>query len=582
MQSTQFQTKGYSAQQQSVSSELWELKADIERLGRRLEGRDSAYFDIGSQTDVGCVTSSLDPKSALHYVQARDAEDLLTRVKACARDAAHDKDDARQALKLELEKTARLRESLREEARFKGQWEELKEATNLLKQRLDSSERIRRRQKELIQELQAMEADIVYASSTMAQPPHPCNASRPSNLVGTRGNLEGGKGSLQEKMLRPPEQQTRGNRECGVAYTGSPGGHRLRRFTMNPSSSSTRGHRYRQQQSLTERRGGILYQAERVGNMTRRETDVTPQSACKHITSSDQVDALPSSRCHLQKGKRTPQGGKQNLKDRSATDCPPPPSRQSLGKAGVMKASLSLGVGGGKVGWSVGNNCSHGGPVAALTASDVATRRKRTHSTSFRFSAPTLSSAGRNALHGRKRTPLTTTPEQVSQQGLAPRSTTTRTRSQAQSMSPAHRRTSGNPALSGRSWQQVVHACNEAVSLISRGASEVWAQPVGGHGKDKKSRGKQVTQWWLPPPPPLPLPEYKDQPLPQYTQTVGSDRLSRHPPSAPLVTSDSVQKVCTNATGAGRNALASTRSNSGRQGHGRLVETNKKIGMLKG
>ncbi|CAN0511536.1 unnamed protein product, partial [Ectocarpus sp. 8 AP-2014] len=70
-----------------------------------------------------------------------------------------------QILRTEKEKTARLQEALWQEGGTKREWEMLTQASSLLKQRLESTERIRNRQKELIRELQAVEADIAFANA---------------------------------------------------------------------------------------------------------------------------------------------------------------------------------------------------------------------------------------------------------------------------------------------------------------------------------------------------------------------------------------------------------------------------------
>eukprot|EP00904_Undaria_pinnatifida_P003881 jgi/Undpi1/13494/HiC_scaffold_8.g03153.m1 len=115
------------------------------------------------------------------YGGVKSAEELLLRVEASVRAVSREKDEIVKALRGEREETARLREALWDDEALKRQWEALTEASHTVKQRLDSTERIRKRQKELIEELQAMEADMAFASiaADSSYPPTPPMLARP-------------------------------------------------------------------------------------------------------------------------------------------------------------------------------------------------------------------------------------------------------------------------------------------------------------------------------------------------------------------------------------------------------------------
>ncbi|CAN0190542.1 unnamed protein product [Pylaiella littoralis] len=95
----------------------------------------------------------------------RDAGQLVRQVEASARAVSLENEDIVKSLRTEEEKTERLRNALWEEGTVKREWELLTEASRALRQRLESTERIRNRQKELIRELQAVEADIAFANA---------------------------------------------------------------------------------------------------------------------------------------------------------------------------------------------------------------------------------------------------------------------------------------------------------------------------------------------------------------------------------------------------------------------------------
>ncbi|CBJ31766.1 hypothetical protein Esi_0280_0013 [Ectocarpus siliculosus] len=95
----------------------------------------------------------------------RDVGELVRRVEASTRAVSREKEHIAKILRIEKEKTARLQEALWQEGGTKREWEMLTQASSLLKQRLESTERIRNRQKELIRELQAVEADIAFANA---------------------------------------------------------------------------------------------------------------------------------------------------------------------------------------------------------------------------------------------------------------------------------------------------------------------------------------------------------------------------------------------------------------------------------
>ncbi|CAM9511020.1 unnamed protein product [Ectocarpus sp. 4 AP-2014] len=95
----------------------------------------------------------------------KDVGQLVRRVEASTRAVSREKEHIAKILRIEKEKTARLREALWQEGGTKREWEMLTQASSLLKQRLESTERIRNRQKELIRELQAVEADIAFANA---------------------------------------------------------------------------------------------------------------------------------------------------------------------------------------------------------------------------------------------------------------------------------------------------------------------------------------------------------------------------------------------------------------------------------
>ncbi|CAM9745974.1 unnamed protein product [Scytosiphon promiscuus] len=96
------------------------------------------------------------------YGGATDVGQLVRRVRASTKAVSRDKEGITRA---EREKTARLRVALEREGTAKHEWETLTEASRALKVRLESTERIRKRQKELIKELQAVEADIAFANA---------------------------------------------------------------------------------------------------------------------------------------------------------------------------------------------------------------------------------------------------------------------------------------------------------------------------------------------------------------------------------------------------------------------------------
>ncbi|CAM9317767.1 unnamed protein product [Ectocarpus sp. 12 AP-2014] len=95
----------------------------------------------------------------------KDVGQLVRRVEASTRAVSREKEHIAKILRIEKEKTARLQEALWQEGGTKREWEMLTQASSLLKQRLESTERIRNRQKELIRELQAVEADIAFANA---------------------------------------------------------------------------------------------------------------------------------------------------------------------------------------------------------------------------------------------------------------------------------------------------------------------------------------------------------------------------------------------------------------------------------
>eukprot|EP00752_Nemacystus_decipiens_P014628 g13026.t1 len=99
------------------------------------------------------------------YDGVRDVGQLVRRVEASARSVSRENEDIIKSLRKEEDKTARLRDALWQEGTAKRDWEITTEASRVLRQRLESTERIRKRQKELIMELQAVEADIAFANA---------------------------------------------------------------------------------------------------------------------------------------------------------------------------------------------------------------------------------------------------------------------------------------------------------------------------------------------------------------------------------------------------------------------------------
>ncbi|CAN0475065.1 unnamed protein product [Ectocarpus sp. 12 AP-2014] len=95
----------------------------------------------------------------------KDVGQLVRRVEASTRAVSREKEHIAKILRIEKENTARLQEALWQEGGTKREWEMLTQASSSLKQRLESTERIRNRQKELIRELQAVEADIAFANA---------------------------------------------------------------------------------------------------------------------------------------------------------------------------------------------------------------------------------------------------------------------------------------------------------------------------------------------------------------------------------------------------------------------------------
>eukprot|EP00903_Cladosiphon_okamuranus_P018689 g17202.t1 len=99
------------------------------------------------------------------YGGVQNVDQLVRRVEASTRAVSRESEDVIRSLRMEEDKTARLRDALWQGGMAKRDWETTIEASRVLKKRLDSTERTRKRQKELIRELQAVEADIAFANA---------------------------------------------------------------------------------------------------------------------------------------------------------------------------------------------------------------------------------------------------------------------------------------------------------------------------------------------------------------------------------------------------------------------------------
>ncbi|CAM9534522.1 unnamed protein product [Discosporangium mesarthrocarpum] len=154
--------------------------------------------------------------STSDYAHLTNMEDLVDRIRQSTRDVTRERDDAMEALRVEEDEFLLLREAVRQESVYKRQWQELKEASTVLKQRLHSSERIRRRQKELIRELQSVNGGIALASSGGPHMPLPpalgipigCSHHHPGKGEGCVQDVNGNRVDTP-LIFRPPLPPTR-------------------------------------------------------------------------------------------------------------------------------------------------------------------------------------------------------------------------------------------------------------------------------------------------------------------------------------------------------------------------------------